>query len=219
MFLVNNTTFVVVASSPKIYVADNVYQASGVNIFKEGVTLHEFDLPPQYEVYWCLYKDDAFTTIPKPSPVADEQTKQAIVDKKEEINSMCEQTITYGVDYTSTSGAGHYSLTKYDQINIKTWGDLASIGKSVPYHADGEDCRMYSSTEFLGLVATVTLNILYNQTYANQLKLQVAEMVEFAEVQTVYYGMNLNTERQEKLDIVIAKTIAELGLPNNETAT
>lgn len=128
---------------------------------------------------------------------------QAILDKSSEINSACENTIVSGVDYQSTAGLQHYSLTAYDQTNIMALGSEAKQGKSVPYHANGEICRFYTPTEFLGLVATVMYCITYNTTYANMLKHQVADMTNVDDVLAVQYGTPLNADYQAKLDEIM----------------
>ena len=128
---------------------------------------------------------------------------QAIIDKSSEINIACENMIVAGVDYKSTAGLQHYSLTTYDQTNIMALGSEAKQGKSVPYHANGEICRFYTPDDFLGLVATVMYCITYNTTYANMLKHQVADMTNVDDVLAVQYGTPLNADYQAKLDEIM----------------
>lgn len=140
---------------------------------------------------------------PEPTPIVKPTLPQAITDKTSEINSACENTIISGIDYQSTSGLQHYSLTAYDQTNLMALSSEAKQGKSVPYHANGEICRFYEPSEFLGLVATAMYCITYNTTYANMLKHQVADMTSVDNVLAVTYGTPLNDEYQARLDEIM----------------
>lgn len=135
-----------------------------------------------------VYENGNFIVAEKPitpiPPVESVSLEQAIKDKTDEINIICENVITKGVDYNGN----HYSLTAYDQTNIMALSELAKSGKDVPYHADGQICRFYTPAEMLGLFAEVFGYITYNTTYTNLLKHQIAEMTVIADVQAVIYG-------------------------------
>lgn len=117
-------------------------------------------------------------------------------NKKQEINQACASLIYSGYDYNGE----HYDLSDEDQINMLAWSSVAQQGSSVPYHSSGNPCRMYTSEEFLGLVAAVTSFKTYNLTYCNLLKQQVDEMTNSEEIKTVTYG---TTELNEKYKAIL----------------
>lgn len=138
-------------------------------------------------------------SAPSPSFTLDE----AIAFKTLEINQACENAIVAGFDYNGS----HYSLTTNDQANILAWSGLAQTGKSVPYHADLEECRVYSALEFMGLAATATAFKAKHTTYCNLLKMQVRAMETLADVYAVRYDVTtlngLDGEFLERYNVVM----------------
>ena len=121
-------------------------------------------------------------------------------NKKQEINQACSSLIYSGYDYNGE----HYDLSDEDQINMLAWSSVAQQGSSVPYHSSGNPCRIYTSEEFLGLVAAVTSFKTYNLTYCNLLKQQVDEMTDSEEVKAVTYGTTkLNEKYQEIMNTIL----------------
>ena len=121
-------------------------------------------------------------------------------NKKQEINQACSSLIYSGYDYNGE----HYDLSDEDQINMLAWSSVAQQGNSVPYHSSGNPCRIYTSEEFLGLVAAITSFKTYNLTYCNLLKQQVDEMTNSEEIKTVTYGTTkLNEKYQEIMNTIL----------------
>lgn len=118
-----------------------------------------------------------------------------------EMCSICQTTITSGIDYNNE----HYRLNTTDQINLTSLGALAQQGKSVPYHADGQVCRIYSSEEMLGLVQAATQFIIYHTTYFNLLKHIILDLTDVDEVKNVEYGMELSSEYQTILNTILTQ--------------
>ena len=116
-------------------------------------------------------------------------------NKKQEINQACSSMIYSGYDYNGE----HYDLSDEDQINMLAWSSVAQQGSSVPYHSSGNPCRIYTSEEFLGLVAAITSFKTYNLTYCNLLKQQVDEMTNSEEVKTVTYGTTKLSEKYQEI--------------------
>ena len=105
-----------------------------------------------------------------------------------------------GYDYNGE----HFDLSDEDQINILAWSSVAQQGNSVPYHSSGNPCRIYTSEEFLSLVAAITSFKTYNLTYCNLLKQQVDEMTNSEEVKAVTYGTTkLNEKYQEIMNTIL----------------
>ena len=121
-------------------------------------------------------------------------------NKKQEINQACSSLIYSGYDYNGE----HYDLSDEDQINMLAWSSIAQQGSPVPYHSSGNPCRIYTSVEFLSLVAAITSFKTYNLTYCNLLKQQVDEMTNPEEVKAVVYGTTkLNEKYQEIMNTIL----------------
>jgi hypothetical protein len=114
-----------------------------------------------------------------------------------EMMSYSQTTITNGIDYNGK----HYRLNTTDQINLTTLGSLAAQGQSVPYHADGEICSIYTAEEMNGLIAAASKFIIYHTTYFNLLKHQILDLETIEEVKAVYYGIELKDKYK---DVIIA---------------
>ena len=121
-------------------------------------------------------------------------------NKRQEINQACSSMIYSGYDYNGE----HYDLSDEDQINMLAWSSVAQQGSPVPYHSSGNPCRIYTSEEFLSLVAAITSFKTYNLTYCNLLKQQVDEMTNSEEVKAVTYGTTkLNEKYQEIMNTIL----------------
>lgn len=127
------------------------------------------------------------------------ELQQLKARKINEICAMCQTTITNGIDYNNE----HYRLNTTDQINLTSLYALAQKGQSVPYHADGKVCRIFSSEEMIGLVEKSMQWIIYHTTYFNLLKHQIIDMETKEEVENAVYGMELNEEYQQVLNSII----------------
>lgn len=100
------------------------------------------------------------------------------------MSDTCRSTIETGIDFNNE----HYSLTSQDQTNILCWRGVASSGSAVPYHADGEHCRMYTSEEFLALSNTAIAHITHNTTYCNLLMRWIETLTNIEEIYAITYG-------------------------------
>lgn len=108
--------------------------------------------------------------------------------KLEELSKQCQEAITDGIDYNGE----HFSYTLTDQNNISNTFQLAmSTGLSVPYHADGQDCRLYSKEEIMNIYFSQETNVTHHTTYYNQLKQYVLTLTTEEEVNAVEYGQEL----------------------------
>lgn len=108
----------------------------------------------------------------------------AIAKKVDEVSEACNKAIEAGVDYNDE----HYSLTSQDQTNILAWGNRASNGMYVPYHADGQHCRPYAPEEFSGLVEAAIGHIAHHTTYCNLLMRWVETLTDIDVINAVKYG-------------------------------
>ena len=143
---------------------------------------------------------------------ASEPINEVISQKKAELSAECERTIVAGVDV----GDAHYSLTIEDQANILAWMAVAQTGKAVPYHQDGQPCRIYSSEEFMEVANAAVAFKTAQTTYCNLLMRQVEAMTDVDEVKAVKYGVTqLEGEYAEQYQIIMASLVGDNGETNS----
>ena len=108
--------------------------------------------------------------------------------KLQKLSAKCEESITNGVEYNGE----HFSYTLTDQNNISNTFQLAmSTGLYVPYHADGQDCRLYSKEEIMSIYFAQETNVTHHTTYYNQLKQYILTLTTEEEINAVEYGQEL----------------------------
>ena len=135
-----------------------------------------------------------------------EPINEVISQKKSELSVECEKTIIAGVDV----GDAHYSLTIEDQANILAWMAVAQTGKAVPYHQDGQPCRIYTAEEFMKVANAAVAFKTAQTTYCNLLMRQVEAMTDVDEVKAVKYGTTqLEGEYAEQYQIIMASLVGD----------
>lgn len=141
-----------------------------------------------------------------------EPIDKVISQKKTELSEKCEKVIVAGVDI----GNAHYSLTIEDQANILAWMAVAQTGKAVPYHQDGQSCRIYTAEEFMEVANAAVTFKTGQTTYCNLLIRQVEAMTNIDEVKAVKYGVTqLEGEYAEQYQIIMASLVGDSGETNN----
>lgn len=135
-----------------------------------------------------------------------EPIENIVSQKKSELSAECEKAIIAGVDV----GNAHYSLTIEDQANILAWMAVAQTGKSVPYHCDGQPCRIYSAEEFMEVANAAVAYKTHHTTYCNLLMRQVEAMTDVDDVKAVQYGITqLDGEYAEQYQIIMASLVGD----------
>ena len=135
-----------------------------------------------------------------------------ISQKKAELSAECEKAIISGIDV----GDAHYSLTIEDQANILAWMAVAQTGKAVPYHQDGQPCRVYTADEFMEVANAAVAYKTHHTTYCNLLMRQVEAMTDADEVKAVQYGITqLEGKYAEQYQIIMASLVGDSGETNN----
>ena len=141
-----------------------------------------------------------------------EPIDKVISQKKSELSAECEKTIVAGVDV----GDAHYSLTIEDQANILAWMAVAQTGKAVPYHQDGQPCRIYTAEEFMKVANAAVAFKTAQTTYCNLLMRQVEAMTDVNEVKAVKYGTTqLEGEYAEQYQTIMASLVGDNGETNS----
>lgn len=135
-----------------------------------------------------------------------EPIDKVISQKKAELSEECEKVIMAGVDV----GDAHYSLTIEDQANILAWMAVAQTGKAVPYHQDGQPCRIYTAEEFMKVANAAVAFKTAQTTYCNLLMRQVEAMTDVDEVKAVKYGVaQLEGEYAEQYQVIMASLVGD----------
>lgn len=122
---------------------------------------------------------------------------------KQQIGAACSAAIYAGVDV----GGSHYSLTEHDQTELLAQAQAVKEGaQAVPYHADGELCRMYPAAEFSALAQAATAHVFYHRTYCNHVNAWIAR-AGLDELAAIEYGAGLPAD----LAASMAQIIQEAG--------
>lgn len=126
-----------------------------------------------------------------------EQVRRA---KREEIGLACTAAIYAGVDL----GGSHYSLTEHDQTEIMAQYAVVKEGAAaVPYHADGELCRMYPAAEFTALALSATAHVFYHRTYCNHVNAWI-NRAGLEELAGIDYGAALPEDLAQSMAAILA---------------
>ena len=113
-----------------------------------------------------------------------EQVRRA---KRQEIGAACSAAIYAGINV----GEAHYSLTEHDQTEILAqYAAVKEGAAAVPYHADGELCRMYPAEEFAALAQAATGHVFYHRTYCNHMNAWI-KRAGLEELAGIAYGAAL----------------------------
>ena len=141
---------------------------------------------------------DSINNIENSVTSEEDLLSQAKQRKINEVSLISQTTIINGVEF----GGKQYRLNTTDQINISSLNMMAQMGNKVPYHADGEVCRIFEPEEMIQLAQKATAWIIYHTTYFNLLKHQILEYTTLKEIEAVYYGMQLKEEYQQVIDTI-----------------
>ena len=120
-----------------------------------------------------------------------------------ELSAASNADIVAGFDHTDGK---HYSMTLEDQKNILALSLAAAQGQSVPCHADGQNCRVYTPEEFTALAQAATAHVTYRTTYYNMLKQWVNRLRKVETIMAVSYGAQLPDDLAEDMAALLGGT-------------
>lgn len=136
-------------------------------------------------------------------------TEKDIADVKDakiaEMSAACNKTIEDGFDIVLSDGySHHFSLEISDQLKISKLNDRANAGiEELPYHADGESCKFYSSEDVAAINTQMENNIEFHVTYFNSLRDYINSMQSITDVQNVHYGTEIPAEYQSEVLVAL----------------
>lgn len=150
---------------------------------------------------------------PEPEPEVEEtpDTDEITVDyvrelKIKELSLACNKAITAGFDIELSDGEQHhFSMTIQDQANLNAASMQILNGESeVPYHADGEDYRTFSSEDMIAVIGAANQHKMRHLSYYGCLKSWVSSLVRIKSIQSVDYGDDIPKKYQTSLYKMIA---------------
>lgn len=124
---------------------------------------------------------------------------QKIIDAKvakiNECSKICNEMIIKGIDVEIDGKVEHFSCKEEDQMNIKELFDLSGQ-TNIPmyYHADGENCKAYTTDQIIAIYAAVCANKNHHTTYFNQMRQYINSLETLEEIKSVVYGQELPSE-------------------------
>lgn len=130
-----------------------------------------------------------------------------VKEMKTEYNKM----ITNGFDVElSDNQSHHFSLTVQDQLNLITSSQMVADGaETIPYHADGELCKYYTSEDMEKIIAKANAFKTYHVAYFNSLKTYIGSLRSMAKIAAITYGSSIPSKYQSEVYIALK---SELGL-------
>ena len=114
--------------------------------------------------------------------------------KIQEMSNMCRRVIELGFDLELRGETRHFSLTTQDQLNLMNLSAMAQTQQLIPYHADGEACEFYTSSEINEIIATATTFKNYQLVYYNALRSYIESLETMEEITAITYGTPIPDE-------------------------
>lgn len=132
---------------------------------------------------------------------AEQITAEYVRDVKlREMSLACNKAITNGFDVEIDGREFHFSLTANDQTNLAAASvQILNGDTEIPYHADGEDYRLYSADDMLIIITAANRHKTYHLAYFNSLKKWVNSLVRLSAIQAVEYGSEIPKKYQTAL--------------------
>ena len=125
--------------------------------------------------------------------------------KIKEMKVSCNKMITNGFDIKlSDEKSHHFSLTVQDQLNLITSSQMILNGAmEIPYHADGELCKYYASSDMEDIIAKSNSFKTYHVAYFNSLKAYINSLQDIDKIADVSYGDDIPSEYRSDVYITL----------------
>ena len=143
--------------------------------------------------------------------------------KIKQLSETCNTTINAGTQVELSDGSTEsFSYDLADQSNVSEMFNAVLLGATeYPYHANNDDCRMYSAQDITTIYVTLSSYKTAQTTYHNQLKKYVKALETAEEINAVVYGQELTGAYLEKYNELMAQAKVQLDnivakVQNNE---
>ena len=145
-----------------------------------------------FYLYKVVNREKVNTTAEEKAAWQTEKDVAALTSAKDEkvieIANACATVITNGVDVEGH----HYSYALTDQNNLYNAMNLAiQTGLEVPYHADGENCRLFTKEELVAIYVAAETNATSEITYNNQMKQYINTLTDINDVNAITHSTPL----------------------------
>jgi hypothetical protein len=140
----------------------------------------------------------------KPAEPTLDEIKNA---KIEEISEACNFNIVHGA-YMEVDGKMQlFSYKPEDQSNLISALQLSiATQMSMPYHADGENCRLFTPEEITTLYVNEMTNLTHHQTYTNQMKMYINSLENKEDIESIFYGVELTGEYLDTYNMIMEQS-------------
>ena len=131
-----------------------------------------------------------------------EETKNYQIDF---VGKQCSSYIYLGIDIPRSDGViEHFSLDETDQNNIfSLYQTQSSNGQNVIYHADGQECRVFTAEEFNNLAILARKYITICTTKFNYLKIWINRSIYKQEVLSIEFTSTLPDDLLSQYNSII----------------
>ena len=139
---------------------------------------------------------------------------QTVEDVRREVlyslSSASYDAIVAGCDVVLSDGAtAHFSLQETDQINLTAAVAAVEQGATgYPYHADRQLCRLFPSSDIMGIAQAATAHKLYHTTYANHCNVWARRAESKPELRGIVSGVELPADLAQNMAEVLASASA-----------
>lgn len=136
----------------------------------------------------------------------------AVSNKLQELSAACNAAITAGTTVQLSDGAKkQFSYSIEDQANVSEIFNAVLMGATAyPYHANGENCQMYSAADIATIYATLSGLKTAQTTYYNQLRQYVQTLETVPAINAVQYGDALTGTFLETYNTLLAQAQSEM---------
>ena len=133
-------------------------------------------------------------------------------NKLNELSQKCNSAISSGCQVQLSDGSiESFTYGIVDQSNVSEMFNAVLLGATeYPYHANNDDCRMYSAQDIVTIYATLSAFKTGQTTYHNQLKRYTKALTTQEEIQAVTYGQDLTGEYLESYNTLMAQAKVQL---------
>lgn len=178
-------------------------------ILKDGEILNTIVSNEEFVTAYCAENDYTFEIMPEPEPELS-FTKET---KTKEMSNACNQAIGAGTTVTMSDGTEkHFTYSLADQSNVsEMFNALIGGATEYPYHADGEECMMYSAKDIVIIYSTLSMFKTGQITYQNQLKQYINSLADKTTIRGIQYGDALTGEYLTKYNELIAQAQTQMG--------
>ena len=157
-------------------------------------------------------RDTAYKALQAREMLTNKNNKEPTLEeikntKIEEISKACNFNIVHGA-YMEVDGEMQlFSYKPEDQSNLISALQLSiATQMSMPYHADGENCRLFTPEEITTLYVNEMTNLTHHQTYTNQMKMYINSLDNKEEIEAIYYGVELTGEYLDTYNMIMEQS-------------